>query len=316
MKTQNSAYSSLAHGCGGVAARFHPIPRLGIGILLSLCMAPVFAQNAPATVNVDANANRHPINPNIYGFGFATQSDLAATNYTLNRSGGNLTSTYNWLINGANHDNDYYFESILDAPQIAGYDGDTFISQTRSGNAGAQPMLTIPMIGYLAKLGPGGAMLWSYSIAKYGAQTGSDPYQPDAGNGISAATGKPIAGNNPLDANTPNSVAIQQAWLQHLTNTWGLSASGGLKYYIMDNEPSLWNSTHRDIHPAPVTYSEMLNDYIAYAGALRALDPNATIVGPEEWSWWALYLSGLDQQNGTAVPASDYNTHNKTYYYP
>jgi len=47
-------------------------------------------------------------------------------------------------------------------------------------------MLTIPMINYLATLGSGGAMKWSFSIAKYGAQTGSDPYQPDAGNGISA----------------------------------------------------------------------------------------------------------------------------------
>jgi hypothetical protein len=172
------------------------------------------------------------------------------------------------------------------------------------------------MINYLARLGPGGAMLWSYSIAKYGRQTGSDPYQPDAGNGISAATGAAIAGNNPLDANTPNSVSIQQAWVQHLTSTWGLAANGGLKYYVMDNEPSLWNSTHRDIHPAPATYNEIYNDYVNYAGAVRALDPTAVIVGPEEWSWWALFLSGYDQQNGIGGAGSDYNTHNQTYYYP
>ncbi len=53
------------------------------------------------------------------------------------------------------------------------------------------------------------------------------------------------------------------------------------------------------------------------AGApLRALDPNAIIVGPEEWSWWALFLSGYDQQNGISAQGSDYNTHNQTYYYP
>jgi len=287
-----------------------------VGLPLFLCAAQVFAQNAPASVSVDANAGRHPISPNIYGFAYGAKSDLAATNFTMNRSGGNGTSTYNWQINAANHASDWYFESILDPPETPGYDGDSFITQTRIANVGAQPLLTIPMINYLAKLGPGGAMLWSYSIAKYGLQTGSDPYQPDAGDGISAATGKAITGNNPLDANTPNSVSIQQAWVQHLISTWGLAANGGLKYYIMDNEPSLWNSTHRDIHPAPETYSEIYNDYVSYAGAVRALDPNAVIVGPEEWSWWAMFLSGYDQLNGIGGAGSDYNTHHQTYYYP
>jgi hypothetical protein len=278
--------------------------------------AHAVAQNAAVTVQVDANANRHPISPLIYGFGFATTQDLAVTNFTMNRSGGNATSAYNWQINAANHASDWYFESILDSPATPGADGDNFITQTRAGNATAQPMLTIPMVNYLAALGPNGAMKWSFSIAKYGAQTGSDPYQPDAGNGISAATGNAITGNNPADANTPNSVPIQQAWVQHLIQKWGLSVNGGLKYYIMDNEPSLWNSTHRDIHPAGETYQELFNDYVSYAGAVRALDSNALIVGPEEWGWWAQYLSGFDQQNGISASGSDYNTHNKMYYYP
>jgi Glycoside hydrolase family 44 len=286
------------------------------GVLLILVATPIFAQNAPASVSVDASANRQAISPDIYGVAFGAKSDLATMNFTMNRDGGNGTSTYNWQINAANHDSDWYFESILDPPETAGYDGDTFITDTRAAGVGAQPLLTIPMINYIANLGPGGAMLWSFSIKKYGAQTGSDPYQPDAGNGISAATGKPITGNNPLDANTPNSVAIQQAWVEHLIKTWGLEADGGLKYYIMDNEPSLWNSTHRDIHPAAETYTEILNDYVNYASAVRSLDPNAVIVGPEEWGWWAMFLSGYDQQNGTSAAGSDYNTHNKTYYYP
>jgi Glycoside hydrolase family 44 len=289
---------------------------LRVALLPGLCGAQAYAQNAPASVSVDANAGKHAINPDIYGFAFGAQSDLAATNFTMNRSGGNGTSTYNWQINAANHASDYFFESILDPPQTPGYDGDAFIKQTRAGNASAQPLLTIPMIGYLAKLGSGGAKLWSFSIAKYGSQTASDPYQPDAGNGISSASSKPITGNDPLDANTPNSVSIQRAWVQHLVSTWGLAASGGLKYYILDNEPSLWSSTHRDIHPALETYSEIFNDFVNYAGAVRALEPNAIIVGPEEWSWWALFVSGLDQQNGINATGSDYTTHNNTYYYP
>jgi hypothetical protein len=68
--------------------------------------ASVLGQNAAVSVSIDANANRHAISPNIYGFAFATTQDLAVTNFTMNRSGGNGTSTYNWQINAANHASD------------------------------------------------------------------------------------------------------------------------------------------------------------------------------------------------------------------
>ena len=49
-------------------------------------------------------------------------------------------------------------------------------------------MLTIPINGWVAKLGPAGQRLCSFSIAKYGAQTGNDwEWFPDAGNGILCA---------------------------------------------------------------------------------------------------------------------------------
>ncbi len=105
--------------------------------------------------------------------------------------------------------------------------------------------------------------------------------------------------------------------MQHFVSTYGgASTSNGIKYYILDNEPSLWYSTHRDVHPNPPTYQEMYNKIVAYATAIRAADPNAKIVGPEEWSWWAMYFSGFDQANGWGAANSDYNTHGQTYYYP
>jgi fibronectin type 3 domain-containing protein len=60
----------------------------------------------------------------------------------------------------------------------------------------------------------------------------------------------------------------------------------------------------------------MYNKIVAYAGAIRAADPSAKIIGPEEWGWWAMYFSGYDQKNGGSASNSDYNTHNHTYYYP
>ena len=287
---------------------------LVVALLTSATLA--FAQNPSTYVAVDAQANRHPINPDIYGLAFAATTDLVALNCPLNRSGGDSETSYNWQLNSDNRGNDWYFESIGDSDPTPGYRGDNFIATTRAANVGAQALLTIPMIDYIGNLGPNRSTIWSFSIAKYGPQTGWDPYNPDAGNGVSTAPGNPyITGNNPADASTPNSVTIQQGWVQHLISTWGLAAAGGLKYYLMDNEPSIWYGTHRDVAPIGADYNQIYNDYLSYAGMVRALDPTATIVGPEEWGWLALFYSGFDQQNGTG-PGSDYVTHNDTYYYP
>jgi len=285
-----------------------------------LCVAAAggaFAQNPATYVAVDAKANRHAISPYVYGLDFGATGDIATLNAPANRNGGNAATSYNWQLNSDNRASDWYFESIADSDSTPGYRGDNFIATTRAGNPASQALLTIPMIPYIGNLGANRATIWSFSIAKYGPQTGNDPYNSDAGNGISTAPGNPyITGNNPTDAQTPNSVSIQQGWAQHLVSTWGTAANGGLQYYAMDNEPSIWHSTHRDVHPIGEHYDELYNDYLSYAGAIRATDPSATIVGFEDWGWLAQFYSGYDQQNGATSPTSDYNTHNQTYHYP
>src|SRR5206468_8556096 len=147
-----------------------------------------------------------------------------------------------------NRGNDWYFESIGDSSSTAGERGDTFISNSRAANA--QAMLTVPMIGWVAKLGTSRAKLASYSIARYGSQTGNDwQWFPDAGNGIRASDGAAITWNDPNDANVSSSSTFQQGWVNHLVGRWGAASAGGLKYYILDNEPGLWHGTHRDVQP-------------------------------------------------------------------
>ena len=284
--------------------------------LLAAVVGPAIAQNPTASVAVDANANRRAINPNIYGIAYGDAHDMQALNAPVNRWGGNSTSRYNWQIDAHSAAADWYFETYSDGSGAPSGSADQFLAATRT-NPGAQPMFTIPMIDYLANLGSGRSTLAGFSVRKYGAQTGTDPWNSDAGNGVSSATGQNITGNNPLDTGVANSTAIQQSWVQHFISTFGLSSSAnGVKYYILDNEPSLWHSTHRDVHPSPSTYDEMYNKIVAYATAIRAVDPNAKIVGPEEWSWWAMYFSGFDQKNGFSASNSDYKTHSNMYYYP
>ncbi len=256
-------------------------------------------------VTVDATLNRKSINPLIYGVAFATSAQLKDLNATVNRMGGNNQSRYNWELNGDNRDNDWFFESIADADATPAYRVDTFIQGDKAANA--QTLFTVPMIPWIAKFGPDRSMLWSFSVDKYGPQTEADPGHADAGNGISTAAGYPfITGNDPNDANTPNSVDFETGLFNHLVDKWGTAAKGGLKYYEMDNEASIWYSTHRDVNPVGVKMADMLKYIEDYATAVKAVDPTALVCGPEEWGWGAYLYSGYDQQYAAAHNYSSY----------
>lgn len=251
--------------------------------------------NTLVTVQVDAQANRHAISSQIYGVAFASSNDLAILNFTMNRSGGNSETRYNWQIGAHNLANDWYFESYPDANAAPGGTADDFVANSLSG--GAQPMITIPMIGWMPKLGSGRALIPSYSVAKYGPQTATDPYDSDAGNGVASPSGVAITNNNPNDANFPTNSVFQSGLVQHLIGRWGNSTNGGIHYYFMDNEHSIWFSTHRDIHPVGPAMQEILGRILNYASMVKSNDPNALVCGPEEWGWSGYFYSGYDQQN-------------------
>jgi hypothetical protein len=221
--------------------------------------------NAAAAILVDAARNRHPIDPRIYGVAFAPSSAaLTNLNCPLHRSGGNAETRYNWELNAHNHGADWYFESLADASPAAGAEADAFVAGSREGEA--EPMLTIPMIGWAPKLGPNRGRLASYSIAQYGPQTGNDAqWFPDAGNGISVTNNTAITWSDPRDANTPVDVDFQSSWVQHLVARWGGSAAGGVRYYVLDNEHSLWHSTHRDVHPVGARMEEIRDRMVEHA---------------------------------------------------
>ena len=280
-----------------IPRRHRALLRLVLCAALLSSLPAARAQNPAVTINVDAAANRRAINPNIYGVAHATAAQLSELNSPLNRHGGNNTTRYNWQLNADNRANDWYYQSIGDASAVAGERGDSFFAASRA--AGAQPMLTVPLIGWVARLGANRSKLAGFSIAKYGAQTGNDwQWFPDAGNGV-RTTGQFVTGNDPNDANVPSTSAFQQGWVSHLVNRWGTNAAGGLRYYILDNEPSIWHSTHRDVHPTGATMDEIRGRLIDYAAMIKNVDASALVVGPEEWGWSGYVFSGYDQQYGS-----------------
>jgi hypothetical protein len=126
---------------------------LGLALLASLAVAAEahaqnpHAQNPRVTVAIDAGARRHAITPLIYGVAFGSRAELATLRAPLNRSGGNNMSTYSYAHNARNLDDDWYFESYLEVSAAAGQAPDAFVAESQL--AGAQPMLTLPLIGEL-----------------------------------------------------------------------------------------------------------------------------------------------------------------------
>jgi hypothetical protein len=248
----------------------------------------------PATVGVDATAGVHPIDPQIYGAAFASTAQLADLHLTINRNGGNASDTYSYANDATNHGLDWYFES-LPAGTGNGQSIDQFVSDSAAG--GARPSLTLNIQDWAAKVGPNGDPIGSFSISKYGNQQDHDPWWPDLGNGV-RPNGTNITGNNPNDAYVPNSPTVEQTWIQHLIDTFGTAANGGVPYFALGNEPALWNETHRDIHPAGDTMTELRDRMITYASMVKGIDPSAQILGPEEWGWTGYFLSGADAAAG------------------
>jgi PKD repeat protein len=271
------------------------VRRLAAATVLA-ATATVYAQNQAVTVTVDVSASRRPINPAIYGVAYATTSQLLDLNTPVHRYGGNNTSRYNWQLNADNRGADWYFQSIAESSATPGQRVVDFVAGSKAGNAEA--MITVPIIEYVAKLGANRSKLASFNSAIYGPQDDCDwQWFPQACNGM--RNGQPIAGNNPLDANVLNHTTLQAGMVTHLVNSFGVATAGGNRYYVLDNEHSIWHSTHRDVWPTGATMEQARDTMVAYSGAIKSVDPDALVVGPEEWGWSGYIFSGYDQQYGS-----------------
>lgn len=281
--------------------------RILITWMAAVCL---FSQARAATINVsiDLTADRHALKPEI--FGVSGSPNLAHVAYPLVRWGGNSATRYNWQADVHNTASDWFFMNIPDGNGTATASGvEALMASTL--DAGSQPLLTLSTIGWMPK--PVQQKRWGYSVVKYGPQLvtecsyfGSNPpawCTADAGNGacntaqnqtgFCNANGN-IVGNDPLDTSDPSTPQIQSAWVAHLQQRFGNAASGGIRYYALDNEPMLWNSTHRDVHPQPLSYDEIWQRTVAYASAIKAQDPNAKIFGPVTWGYCDLFGSAAD----------------------
>ena len=281
--------------------RFIAVAGLGAAGSLSLALwarAPAPRDDQPTRILVDAGAGRHPISPLIYGASFATPAAARDLGLAFDRSGGNSASLYDWHTETRGAGRDWYFESLPIAADDPAQYGARFVEAARSG--GATPALTVPMIGWVATLVPGGRKQAAFSTMKYGAQAETDTAGlAIAGNGV-RPDGSPVAGNDPRDAAHPVDLADRQAWMRSLVARFGPAAKGGVRFYAVDNEPTRWHDIHRDVHPVGLHAAEQARLTIDTAHAVKAIDPGALVMAPEAWGWGGYRYSGFDQQQGDA----------------
>jgi hypothetical protein len=248
-------------------------------------------------LSIDAAAGQHPISPDIYGINFGDQALAADLDLPVRRWGGNATTRYNWQLDTSNRASDWFFENIPnDNPNPAalpdGSSSDDFVDQDQS--VGTSTIMTVPLIGWTPKAR---AFDCGFRVSLYGAQQSTDPWQPDCGNGV-APGGQDISGNNPADTSTAIGPSFVQGWVAHLSSRYGTAAEGGVRFYNLDNEPMLWHETHRDVHPQPVSYDELRDRTLLYAGAIKDADPTAATLGPVLWGWTAYFWSAADAAAG------------------
>ncbi len=276
----------------------------------------------PVALSVDVQSNRRVIDPMIYGVNFGSNAQHARLRYPTRRWGGNSTTRYNWQFDVHNTAGDWFYQNIGDGngnnlPAVS--TANAFVTSTRA--QGGDPLITLPTIGWVPR--DDRSKRWSFSILKYGAQTqnecsyfGSDPANwpswcsADAGNGLCTSgthcSNGRIVGNDPADTSQAVGADYAANWVSHLRSQHG---AGVVTLFALDNEAMLWNSTHRDLHPAAPTFDEVWSKGRDVALVVKAIEPQAKIFGPVTWGWCDYFSSAADAVLGNCYDGPDRQAH-------
>ena len=267
-----------------------------------LVLTAAAVQTRVVRMTVDCGSSRHPISPLIYGTanGDAGWWELGTT---ARRWGGNPNSRYNWRIGNVwNTGKDYFFRNT----DYGNQPGQAWLTWLQADiDHHAASALTIPALGWVAKDNSS----YSFPVSRLGPQQQQASENPDMGNGVNPA-GQPLKPLGPEMTSVAAPPEFVGEWVRTIAQK-GLAKE--ISMYIIDNEPTLWQDTHRDVHPAPVSYDELLERTIRYGSAVRSADPKATIAGFAGWGWTSLFFSAADM---TGAVHRDRLTHGTTALLP
>lgn len=234
---------------------------------------------------IDSSKNVHAISRYIYG---TNQGDLTkeAKGLTLTRVGGNRLTAYNWETNASNAGSDYQYENdnYMSSSSVAGAPMKAAVQAAES--ADASTIMTVPIAGWVAadENGPCPSNPTPAQIAQR-----FEPILPAKGSAF----------QYPPDTSDGKVYADEFVhWLESQFPTAQTDPTRRI-FYMLDNEPDLWSSTHSEIHPQPVTYAELVQKSIAFATAIKAVAPQALIFGPVDYGWQGMVnLQNAPDANG------------------
>ncbi len=237
-----------------------------------LCVSLLAAASALGAVHftIDAEKEVRPISRLIYGVN--QPIDDAWANATFLRFGGNRTTAYNWVTNASNAGSDYHFQN------------DGYLSGTTPGAAvaavlhnaydhDAAALITVPINGSVSADEKADG-----DVRKSGPDYLQTRFRPEA-----------PAKNAPFTLTPdPNSTVVYQDEFVNWVKTnypYGQTDPHRRIYFELDNEPGLWSETHAEVHPKKLTYAELVRKTIAYATAVKNVEPNTLIFGPANYGW-------------------------------
>lgn len=237
------------------------------------------------TLEVSCRTPPRPIDPLIYG----GASDNYTAGQVAQRFGGNTLTRNNWETGAWNTGNDWFFRNVSTKGTLFDWVAD-------AAKQGQVIAVAVPMIGWVAKDNSS----FAFPKSKFPNQQKFDPEVTDAGNGFDPK-GKPLKPLPPSQTSVEAPPELVARWVSKLSEQDKARAKRAVQMYILDNEPSLWDQTHRDVHPEPLSYDELIDRTIRYASAIRDADPSVAIAGPAAWGWTGYLYSAVDRVAGTTL---------------
>lgn len=277
------------------------------------------APTTAVSVTIDALINRHSISPYVYGGAYPKDAPTVTdSGLSVVRWGGNATSQYNWVTQTSNSAADWYFTDYTYS-DIGDSDSVKFIKDAKA--AGTNPLISMVMLDWVSRGDPanntGNGQLYSFSVAKYGAQCKVRPDNSDAGNGqqTDCKTNVPLPYNF-NDADVPifddhtslcpgtalGPCVYRNDWAAALASAFGSAPH----FYDMDNEIDIWGGTHQNVHPNQSGYNELRDTYLRVARGLKTWDPAAVRLGPVSCCWWFYWTLGNPTDNKSAHAGIDF----------
>ncbi len=239
--------------------------------------------NGPADVIITVEPTKtHAISPWIYGTNFYSNNTSPRPNFSLDRDGGNRWTAYNWEANASNAGSDFNYsnDNYLSSSTVPAEAVRSFIAGDQ--NAGLASLVTVQLQGLV-------------SADENGPVSVANP--PDLTRFKTVVDKKSTVSSVPLTFDPTKFDAHvymdEFVWAldQKFTGKGIFGATPALPTFVsLDNEPDLWNSTHKEVQGSTnISSTNFVTKTIALSEALKDQFPNLVIFGPVNYGFGGIY---------------------------